>query len=175
MFTTREEFFDTIRSTSTDDLLEEWLFGGSRPHAFATDVEQSAFYDSIRSDWGATEHISLAGTGAWRYSLNPKKNFQEFSGSSDVDVVNISDNHFHETWNHLRQHHRSAWYVVDNKSRQALLRTGENVYSGFVSPKWIPDKGNSFRFDFETRLEKYATKAIGYRTVNMVFFRNREI
>lgn len=172
MFPTLDEFFKAIRKMPTDDFLEQLLFGEDRPHAFSSDEDKNTFFEAIKIDWRNTEHLSLAGTGAWRYSLNPKKNFREFSLISDVDVINISDNYFHETWDHLRQLHRDSWYDISAAARKDLLRNGENIYCGFVSPKWIPDKGNKFRFAFETRLEKYATKAVGYRTVTMMFFRN---
>ncbi|MCB1099363.1 MAG: hypothetical protein KDN22_27580 [Verrucomicrobiae bacterium] len=172
MFTTREDFFDDIRGRPTEELLDEWLFGGRRPHVFHTDDEQSAFFEVIQADWVSTEQLSLAGTGAWRYSLNPKKEFREFARNSDIDVINISETHFYETWDQLRGHHRRVWYAVDHHVREQLRRTGQNVYCGFASPKWIPEKGNPFRFEFETRLEKYAGKPVGYRTVNMMFFRN---
>ena len=173
MFTTRQEFFDDIRGRPTEELLDEWLFGGNRPHVFHTNDDQDAFFAAIRADWINTEDLSLGGTGAWRYSLNPKKEFREFTRNSDIDVINISATHFHETWEHLRRHHRRVWYAVDPYAREKLRRTGQNVYCGFASPKWIPEKGHPFRFTFETCLEKYAAKPVGYRTVNMMFFRNR--
>jgi hypothetical protein len=174
MFSTREEFFEAIRSQTTEDLLSDWILGGRLPHAFSSEVELAKFFEVIRADWMETEYLAVAGTSGWRYSLNPQKDFSEYSQNSDIDVINISESHFHQTWDCLRNYHRKVWYAVDHYQRQKLLRNGQNIYSGFASPKWIPNKGDEFRFVFESRLETYSIKAIGYRTVNMMFFRNTQ-
>lgn len=172
MYEDRDQFFSDIKDQDPDSLLEKWFSDGPLPHAFDTRSSLQCFIDQIDSDWVDTEHVWLGGTSAWRYSLNPRNSFSEFSDSSDIDVVNISNAHFVETWDRIRDYHRINWYSVDSAAQKRLRRNGENIYSGFVSPRWIPDKSDELRFFFVTRLETYSTSDIEFRDVNMYFFRN---
>jgi hypothetical protein len=104
--------------------------------------------------------------------LNPKKDFSEFSESSDIDVINVSEYHYNETWERLRDYHRRKWYQINKSQKEKIIRYGQNVYCGFACPKWIPDLSDSLRFKFVSSLDTYSTKGVGYKQVNMLFFRN---
>lgn len=166
------EFREALRKHDVDTLLEFWFSSDAQPFVFAANESLERFLSPIRNDWLHTEELHIGGTSAWRYSLNPSKMFKEFDEDSDIDVVNISDSHFRETWDEIRKRHRATWYLLDSKAKKKFRRMGENVYSGFVSPKWIPHSGNPLRFSFVSHLETYSKHAPGHRSVNMLFFRN---
>lgn len=174
MYRSRAEFLDDIRKQEAETLLRQWLNTTAIPFALGSLDRLQEFLQPIRADWESTELLMISGTGAWRFSLNPDKNFKEFSERSDIDVVNVSYGHFCEAWDRLRFYHRRRWYIIGKEERSRLLRNGQDIYSGFVSPKWIPDKQDRLRFRFLTGLERYSTDVVRFRSVNMLFFKNLE-
>lgn len=112
------------------------------------------------------------GSGNWAYSLNPKKNFSLYSEQSDIDVVVICEKTFNRTWDALRTYHRTNYYLLSTPEKERLRRNGENVYSGFITPKWIPDKKAKLRFEYEVNTNKYSDENVQYREVNMMYFKN---
>lgn len=53
-----------------------------------------------------------------------------------------------------------------------LRRNGENVYSGFISLKWISDYKVPDRIDYEEMVDSYSNKIVNYKKVNLMYFRN---
>lgn len=119
-----------------------------------------------------TEAIFIAGSGNWGFSLNPKNEYRDFGAHSDIDLCIISPSLFDEVWLLIRAYHRKSFYLLGSKDQMYLRRNGENVYSGFVSPKWIGDRANKFRLDFEIKLNKMSSSHVGYKTVNAFIFKN---
>jgi hypothetical protein len=173
MYLSINTFYNDISTHDPQDLVRKWL-NAEIPHAFKTAEKYQEFIDCIKSDWPDSSSIQVAGTSSWKYSLNPKKNFSEYHNKSDVDVVIISKSYFEQTWEILRQLHRKRWYSWPQHLRDSVMRTGVNVYCGFISPKHIPDQSNSFRFSFLSKCNSYSTKIIGYRDVNMMFFKSQD-
>jgi hypothetical protein len=52
------------------------------------------------------------------------------------------------------------------------MRKGQDVYSGFACPVWIPEKGHPKVYAFKSMLNKLSGPAIGYREVKMMYFKN---
>lgn len=165
------EFFDDISNTKPEDLIQNW-FNISVPHAFGSEEDYRNFLLQITSEWPDSISVCVAGSSNWRYSLNPNKNFSEYHSGSDIDVVMVSPQYFEDTWEVLRSMHRKHWYSWPNETRERVMRIGGNVYCGFISPKHIPDKSNSFRFSFLTKCNSYSSHLVGYRDVNMMFFKS---
>ena len=168
-----KSFLHDIRSTKPEDLIREWL-AVDVPHAFGTSADYRSFVQLIHADWPKNASISVAGTSNWRYSLNPQKNFSEYHEKSDIDVVIVSPTYFAETWERLRGLHRKRWYTWSRVMRENVSRTGTNVYCGFISPKHIPEKSDSYRFAFLSKCNSYSTALVGYRDVNMMFFKSED-
>ncbi|MDF1819010.1 MAG: hypothetical protein P1U54_10245 [Immundisolibacteraceae bacterium] len=166
-------FLQDIAQKDPGELVHSWLSSGI-PHAFSSSDDCREFLGQIQSDWPDSEYIIVAGTANWRFSLNPKKDFSEYHEKSDVDVVVISPKDFNETWERLRGLHRKRWYSWPKHLRDSVMRTGANVYCGFVSPKHIPDKANQYRFNFLTKCNSYSTQLVDHRDVNMMFFKSLE-
>lgn len=134
---TLEEFLAHIRSVNALDLASESLHRDF-VHAIPDSITYRSFLDEIRSDYPCSKHIAIMGSGNWKFSLNPDKNFSEYHLKSDIDVAIICRVSFEQAWEELRTYHRKNFYLVPKEAKAQLRRNGENVYSGFISPKWIP-------------------------------------
>ena len=167
------QFSEDIISKEPKELITRWI-RTEQPHAFASGEAYNQFREKIARDWPRNEMIAIAGSGNWRYSLNPKKNFSEFHKGSDIDVIVISQEYFERTWQELRTIHKKLWIRWSSDERAAVMRTGQNVYCGFASPKHIPEPRNSYRFDFLKKCNSYSTRAVEHREVNLMFFKSTE-
>lgn len=133
-------------------------------------------YQDFRTEVNVTypnsSAIYIVGSGNWEYSLAPEKNYKPFDDSSDIDVAVVSEQDFVECWEVLREYHRRSWYVLRPDVRRQLARSGQNVYSGFVSPAWIPERGNLYRFSFLTNANRLSGTLVNNKPVKIMFFRN---
>jgi len=171
MYASLADLKKDISQKQPNTLVQKWL-SNPKSHAFASIAAEEKFYDMIRTDWHHCEKIKIVGSGNWRFSLNPFKNFSEFSVRSDIDVVVISRLHFHETWEELRQVHRTEWLGWDKDQQTEVLETGKNVYAGFITPSWIPKRQNPLRFKYVTTIQKYSCNLVGFRKVSFLFFKD---
>ena len=169
---TLEDFLALVRLANPIDLAAESLHRNF-VHAIPDELMYKSFLDEVKVDYPLSEHIAIMGSGNWKFSLNPKENFSEFHDKSDIDIVIICRASFEQVWDVLRKYHRQNFYLLPRDSRIQLKRSGENIYSGFVSPKWIPGKSIA-NFICALNSNKYSNEIIGYRSVNMMYFKNSD-
>jgi hypothetical protein len=168
-----DNFKKIISTRDPEDIVKECLFRRFT-HVIPKETDYSAYIGLISYDYRHAEHIAIMGSGNWGYSLNPEKKLRPFCDDSDIDVVIICYKTFLETWNELRNYHRKNYYLLNQIQRKTIKRNGENVYSGFISPKWIFDRRSPVRFAYEINSDRYANQHVKYRTVNMMYFKNHE-
>ncbi len=168
-----QDFKKDLAESEPSQLADKWI-KTIKPHAFPDIGTYDSFTKMIKDDWPDSELIQLAGSGNWRYSLNPKNPFREFNSKSDIDVIVISSKYFNETWQELRLLHRRKWYQWDKPTQDKVMRTGQNIYCGFMTPKYIPDTANRIKFDFLRKCNTYSSPLVGYREVNVMFFKSIE-
>ena len=120
----------------------------------------------------SVQHVAVMGSGNWRYSLNPDKGFREFCKTSDVDVAIVSSELFTELWEEMRMHHRKHFYALSFNEKKRLRRSGENVYCGFISPTWIPNRDRQKSYEYQRMLNSLSDKAVQFLKVKMMFFKN---
>lgn len=170
-----EAFKDEIRQTEAGTLAEQW-FKRDAVHAIRVKDDYQTFKNSIQADYPNAVDIAIMGSGNWGFSLSPlpHKQFRAYCGYSDIDVAIISPIDFENIWGEIRTYHRQNFYRVSRQQKDSLLRNGQNVYSGFVTPKWNPNRRSQYRFQYEINTDKYSTDLVGFRTVNMMFFKNLE-
>ena len=149
------------------DFLENNIIAAFQEHQYTKFCEQTT------SSFEDVELVRIMGSGNYKFSLNPDNNYREFNDKSDIDTVIISPQEFQRTWEELRAYHRNKWYTLNMNQKEKLKRNGQNIYSGFVSPLWIPDPSNQLRFKF-IRTKNRLSSLFGYREVNMLFFKNYE-
>ncbi len=167
----RTAFLELVRSKQSQALADQFL-RSAVVAAFSSEELYDQFKVEVSAQLRNAEHVVVAGTANWTFSLNPNKDFRRYNSQSDVDTVVISEDHFMQTWEQLRVFHRQRYTYLSVDGRRRLRRKGENVYSGFVSPLWIPDDRNRFRWDHQRALNKLSDAAVDYRRVTMLFFRN---
>lgn len=165
------EFKHALAQCEPGQLAHDFVFS-STVHALPDEVAYASFREKVKAYVPDAEYISIVGSGNWRYSLNPEKLLAEYHKKSDIDVAVISSRLYYETWDEMRRIHRDRWYVLDHQSRSRLVRNGQNIYSGFACPVWIPQFGHPKVYEFKSMLNKLSGPEIGHREVKMMYFKN---
>lgn len=165
------EFKRALSEGEPVQLAQDFVFSKT-VHALADEAAYVSFKDKVKAYLPDAEHVSIVGSGNWRYSLNPEKLLAEYHSKSDIDVAVISSKLYYETWDEMRRIHRDRWYALDFQSRNRLVRNGQNIYSGFACPVWIPQFGHPKVYEFKRMLNKISGPEIGYREVKMMYFKN---
>ncbi|SDX02909.1 hypothetical protein SAMN04489725_1332 [Alicyclobacillus hesperidum] len=167
-----DSFWHMKETTTPEELVGYYL--DREEIAACSAAEYMTFCQEVSQLFSGVEAVRIMGSGNWGFSLNPDKNLKEFDQWSDIDTVIISPVEFNDTWSELRKFHRSKWYVLNKRQRDELNRNGQNIYAGFVSPLWIPQKGNRCRYRFIQILQSLRSDVLGSRKVNALFFKSRE-
>jgi hypothetical protein len=172
---TCDEFKELIRTSSPSTLAGDFLVAAETA-VFGDLHEYASFKDRVTVSLGKVEFVAIVGSGNWRYSLNPDKNFRSFSRQSDIDVAVVSSDRFHSIWEDMRRMHRQHYYGLSQQERERLKRNGENVYSGFISPLWVPDRTvrRPQHFQHKRLLNMLSDASVGHRDVKMLFFKSTE-
>ncbi|HHI4977825.1 TPA: hypothetical protein ACP5VL_000436 [Vibrio parahaemolyticus] len=166
-----EAFKNKIRDSDPETLAEEWFFKDS-VHSIKDSNDYGSFKGLIKNDYSDATDIAIMGSGNWGFSLNPDKAFRAFHEHSDIDVAIISPKDFELIWEDIRVYHRKKYYSISYKNKQSLLRNGQNVYSGFVSPKWNPNRKSQHRYNYEINTHNYSNQLVDFKKVNMMFFKS---
>lgn len=169
-FMTLQEFIGCINGSNPRDIANECLCR-ELVHAIPDELMYRSYVDAIRDDYPNSTRVAIMGSGNWKFSLNPKKNFREYCDTSDIDIAIVCPLSFDAAWRELRSYHRNNYYLLGRRDQDNLRRNGENVYSGFISPKWIPGKSKS-KLAYLLNSNKYSNVLVGYREVNMMYFRD---
>ncbi len=167
----QSDFLELVRTKQPQALADQFLRSATVA-AFSSEELYDQFKAEVSAHILNAEQVVVAGTANWTFSLNPNKDFKSYDRQSDVDTVVISEDRFMQTWEQLRVFHRQRYTYLSGDNRRKLRRKGENVYAGFVSPLWIPDSRNRFKWDHQRVLNRLSSEAVDYRRVTMLFFRN---
>lgn len=167
----KEEFLNDLKRRSPLELAS-FYFGREEVEAFSSSTAYQEFISLVQQEVGGQPKVVIVGTGNWKYSLNPYKSFKPFDEKSDIDIAVVSTERFNQTWNAIREVHRSTWSSINKTTRESLRRNGENVYAGFISPEWIPGITNKYRFKHLQLLNKLSNQSPGRREVKIMYFRN---
>lgn len=167
----KDQFLSDVSKRSALQLAS-FYFSRNEAAAFDNAAHYQEFVALVQQEVGGGPQVAVVGTGNWQYSLNPYKSFKRFDEKSDIDVAVVSAEMFHNTWEQIRHVHRRTWWSINNDARSSFLRNGENVYCGFVSPKWIPGPTSSYRFKHISMLNRLSNQSPGQREVKMMFFKN---
>jgi len=165
------EFKRALALGEPAQLAQEFVFS-STVHALPDEAAYRTFRAKVKARLPDAQHISIVGSGNWRYSLNPEKLLIEYHKRSDIDVAIVSKALYQKTWDEIRQIHRDRWYTLDYQSKKRLVRNGQNIYSGFACPTWIPQFGHPTVYQFKSMLNKLSGPEIGHREVKMMYFKD---
>lgn len=132
---TREEFRETLRSTSNESLLGLCLRDNIVPHVFGPEPHGwNAFREHLGREVGAIpSDITVVGSARFGFSLKPGKNLKRFSDTSDIDVVVVNTELFDSIWHDLLV----AAYPRPPATHQIggwLAKRRSEVYTGWLTP-----------------------------------------
>jgi hypothetical protein len=134
VFANLTDFKAALESRSPDGFVEHTLFDRV-PHIFGGDRAQYVFWKrALAKELGVDAAcLTIVGTAALGWSLNPEKNLKQFDAGSDVDVAVISPYHFTVAWRYLRTE-TSRRMSIDRKTRIAWDQHASNyVYWGTIA------------------------------------------
>ncbi len=167
-----EEIKNYIHTHQPTESVKHFLYRDTIS-VFDNAVDYGQYKDMVKEAHPSADLVIIGGSGNWGYSFNPHKLFKPFSENSDIDLVVVSEKDFLYSWEKIRHYHRSNWYSIRYSDRSILRRNGENIYSGFVTLKWLPDVYSPDRIEYEERVNAYSNKSVGFRKVSMMYFKNR--
>lgn len=105
---------------------EVWYFKNNGAD-FSSDYDEFRKFISIKLEV-PFNNISIVGSAKTRYSFSPTKDFKEFNGNSDFDLIIVSKKTYEKIW--------SAYKTI---SQQTYLHRYNckcsNIFNGFVSIK----------------------------------------
>lgn len=165
------EFKNALSQGDPGQLARDFVFSKT-VHALPDEATYEDFRGKVKAHIPDAEYIFIVGSGNWRYSLNPEKLLAEYHGKSDIDVAVISSKLYYDTWDEMRRIHRDRWYALGQASQSRLVRNGQNIYSGFACPVWIPQPGHPKVYEFKSMLNKLSGPEIGHREVKMMYFKS---
>jgi hypothetical protein len=170
---TREEIKTKAVASSPEIAILELL---DQPQVAACTDESAytSFKASVYAEFPDSQSAFIVGSGNWGFSMHPDKNFKLFNDTSDIDVGIIDPPFFSRIWEALRSYHRNFYYQIPSWQQTRLKRNGENIYSGFVSPKWIPELRNPIRIQHAVICNRLSNEFVKYKPVNLLIFKNIE-
>jgi hypothetical protein len=134
LFSDLAQFRTSLEAQSPEAFVEHALFDRV-PHIFEGDRTQYVLWKRTLAkelDVDAA-NITIVGTAALGWSLNPAKSLKAFDAESDVDVAVISPYHFMTAWRYLRSG-TSRKLSIDRKTRIAWdLHATNYVYWGTIA------------------------------------------
>ncbi len=77
--------------------------------------------------------VVLVGSACTGFSLNPDKNFGEFTAESDLDVAVISDRHFDEAWRFLRELGGQIHKLPSASKRAVNSHKSGHIFNGVIA------------------------------------------
>ena len=115
----REAFITLLQGETPTRFIEDQFFDRV-PHIFQADRVVFADWKRALGERLDVDPacLTLVGSSATGFSLNPNKNFKAFDNSSDVDVAVISGHHFTVGWRYLRMN-GSRRMRVDARTRNS--------------------------------------------------------
>lgn len=134
MFADLESLKTALLTTEPNEFVSHYLF---EPIPFLFKSDLSAWIKwktTLARAIGVDPYdIVLTGSSAIGFSLNPRKNYKPFDGTSDIDCGVISRHHFDLAWRHLRQLGPS-WLSLDRSAKNAIISHRKSyVFSGTIA------------------------------------------
>lgn len=170
--TTLEEFRSKLLSEEPISLTRLYV-DRVDPPALAGRSYETLLAD-VRSFWPTAERAIINGSGCWGWSLSPDagKFLLPFRPESDIDLAVVSPADFNVFWERLRAYQRQRWYELTHATRDALLRAGQDIYSGFFNDSpYLPAEFRAQLFSLNVARQTLSG-GFGQRTVNVRFYKN---
>ena len=133
-----EQFRGMLADTPLDEVVEKTLFPAT-PFIFRTDA---GIYDKFRNALSVglavpTTDITVVGSAALGFSMDPSSFGQRFNANndSDVDVIVVSQPLFEKAWGDLLAwNHGRKWSMSRSRVEMILSHHHRTIYWGHVWP-----------------------------------------
>jgi hypothetical protein len=141
-----QEFETVLLSKPLDLIVEEFIFQGE-PYVFRN---QFAFFNllikHLSKELGVAEqNMTIVGSAKVGFSLNPENFPRQFSETSDIDVLVISEQLFDTIWMTLLKWHYPRRFVSLGKTEgEWQQRRRKEIFWGWLVPNEIQYEGISF-------------------------------
>lgn len=141
-----EEFKEAILKTSLDAVVRQHIFRGV-PYVFRDNpASLDRLIKHLSSAIGISEeNIKVVGSAKLGYSLNPDNFPRVFSGTSDIDVIVVSEELFDRVWMTLLEWQYPRRLVkLGHIEKDWAQRRRKDIYWGWLVPSEIHYDGLSF-------------------------------
>lgn len=142
----RVTFEELVRTQPFEQVVEEHLFGDA-PFAFDAWPEGWPLLRAhLATRFAVPEAgIVLVGSGKLGFSMNPDSYGRQFSSSSDLDLVIVSEVRFDEIWEHLlRWHYPRSQDKLGSEVREWRMDRRRDVFLGRFEPATLVPRGEMF-------------------------------
>lgn len=131
---TKSEFIEFIKNTDEEEIYNKLLQGQEVYYFKNIHCEYLLFYDEFKRFLSKKlgvhfNNIAIIGSAKTEFSLSPLKDFKVFNpDTSDLDIIIVSDEHFHKFWNTYGEISKN--YHIDNYKGLT-----SNIFRKFISMK----------------------------------------
>ena len=124
LYRKKERFLSDLKNKPLSLVFSKWILDKT-PHIFEGDkVKGIEWRERLSEDLGVDSHaLSIIGSAALGFSLNPNKNFRYFDENSDIDLSIISHHHFEIGWNYLRNLGTELYKLNAKQSKRCFNHT----------------------------------------------------
>ncbi|MCZ8163687.1 MAG: hypothetical protein O9275_23840 [Microcystis sp. LE19-196.1B] len=128
------EFLEDISNHKESFVVTKWLLD-SIPHIFDDSKHNHILWKEkvaslLKVD---SSSIILVGSSALGFSLNPTKNFKEFTKKSDIDIAIISHHYFSLAWHSLRNLGTEKYYFSPEMKNSIADHVSRLIYWGTIA------------------------------------------
>ncbi len=98
----RKLFLEELETKPVSYIISKWMFECT-PFVFNTIEDWLLWKEKLSTLLKVDSRaITITGSACVGFSLNPEKNFRDFTDQSDIDVAIISSHYFDISWHYLR-------------------------------------------------------------------------
>lgn len=130
----KDEFLLDLIDLPTSFLVSKWLVERT-PHIFENDnLEYIKWKEELSRRLNIdSKAIIFTGSSSCGFSLNPRKNYREFSETSDIDLALISNHHFDIAWRTLRNIGTKIFDLTPKQKNSYYDHINRLIYWGTIA------------------------------------------
>lgn len=116
----KDDFFNEILDNPMSFMVSKWIIDRI-PFVFHERPDEYLLWkEEISSILGIDgKSVVFTGSSCVGFSLNPSKNFRDFSPNSDIDIAIVSDFYFNVSWKYLRNM-KTAYFDLTPRQKAAV-------------------------------------------------------
>ena len=171
----KERFLADLRNKPLSLVFSKWILEKT-PYIFdGNKVKEIEWKEELSKKLGVDSHaLSIIGSAALGFSLNPNKKFRYFNEKSDIDVAIISHHHFEIGWVFLRSL-GTGYYNLNPKQKASVEDHRKRlIYWGTLATDNILTMLPFGKLWFESLTKAASVFPINDRDINIRLYRDYE-